>query len=139
MRPHWATEELREELEDLPGLIESAALLGDSERFVKLQMRQVALEARLADERIEPLRAAVERIEAQLRELDWQRDAALNGPPPEVPEHQRGFQTPQMQLSRRLQSLAAQSARLSRELKVAKATLEEEVARGRTTPMTTTT
>ncbi len=138
MRDQWSIEDLREELEDLPGMIEAAALLGDAERFVRLQMRQIAVEARLADQHLEPLRMAVERLEGQLRALDFEREAALNGPAPEVPGHLRGSVTPQMILNRRLESLANQSARLSRELKVAKATLEE-VARGRTTPMTTTT
>ncbi len=137
MRDHWATEDLREELSELPALIESAALLGDAERWVRLSMRQQAIEARLADERIEPLRMAVESLEGQLRSLDFEREAALHGEAPEVPEHLQGFTTPQMQLNRRLESIAAQSSRLSRELKLAKNRLSEEVMRGRSNPMTT--
>jgi hypothetical protein len=129
---------MREELAALPEAIEAAALAGDEESFVRLQMREVALEADIREAALEPHRVAVSRLEAEVEDLEASRRLALEAEPPPVPDHLRHTTTPDMLKRRVVEGALRRSAGASRELAAARRQLEDaEGVRSRRHAMTT--
>jgi hypothetical protein len=121
-----------DELAGIPDAIEGAALLEDAELFVRLQMREVALRAQIRELELDPHRRAVERLEAEVEDLEAARVEALSAEPPPVPAHIRHTTTPEMVKRRAVEGATRRSSGASRDLSEARKRLraaEEGAAR----------
>jgi hypothetical protein len=116
-------EDMRDELDALPEVVEAAALVGDADRFTRLRMREVALRVLIRNEELKPLRKQVEGLEAQLRNLDEERLRVQDGPPPEVPE-ERSWASSSMLKRYQMQGIRRNITKVRRELAEARAALE---------------
>jgi len=129
-----------DELSALPEALEGAALAEDAERFTSLRMREVALRSMIRELELDPHRQAVERLEAEVEDLEAARVEALEAPPPPVPDHLRHTTTADMMKRRLVEGALRRSSGASRELAEARARLEtaEKGVRGERHAMMTT-
>jgi hypothetical protein len=129
-----------DELAGIPEALKDAALLEDAEQFTRLQMREVALKAEIREAELEPHRAAVERLQKEVLDLEAARVEALEAPPPPVPDHLRHTTTADMMKRRLVEGALRRSSGASRELAEARARLEtaEKGVRGERHAMMTT-
>ncbi len=132
--------EMLDELAGIPEALKDAALLEDAEQFTRLQMREVALKAEIREAELEPHRAAVERLQKEVLDLEAARVEALEAPPPPVPDHLRHTTTADMMKRRLVEGALRRSSGASRELAEARARLEtaEKGVRGERHAMMTT-
>ncbi len=104
------------ELIGLDERISAAAVEGDAEEFVKLQMRQRALPRLIREEAARPIHAAIRRLEGEMAELVEEERAVRESPLPEVPRGMRVVQTPAMLRNRQLADVRARQDLVAREL-----------------------
>lgn len=132
--------EMLDELAVIPEGLKDAALVEDADLFTRLQMREVALKAEIREAELEPHRRAVERLEAELGELEAERMRALEAEPPPVPSHLRHTLTPELLKRRAVEGATRRSSGASRELAEARRKLEDaEGVGGRNNAMMTMT
>lgn len=118
-------EQLVEEQSLIAGRIEDAARREDAASWIRLTMRRDALPGTIAELRARPIREEVERLEAELADLERQRQSAL-AEEPEVPAAMRGGVTPTMVRNQRLSSITSRASRVGKELDLRRTELEAE-------------
>ena len=72
--------ELREELEEIDGRTEAAALEEDYERFIILQARKTALPTLLREAKADVVRAEIDRLEGQRQQVAEQKAETASRP-----------------------------------------------------------
>ena len=75
-------EAMMEELRALDREIEAAALAGDAEGFVRLQMRRAALPYHIREAKVAPIRREIGRLEDELAALEDEARRAREEPEP---------------------------------------------------------
>lgn len=76
-----SVEALQRRAEELEIEIEEAAVRGDADLFVHLQMARAALPRRIREAKAAPVRAEIERLEAEERELAAEEERVREQPP----------------------------------------------------------
>lgn len=116
---------LERELLDLPRQIQEAAADGDKERWEALRMRLDALPEYIRRQRLEPLRAQLDRLEEELDGLVEQRQRAMTEDPPSAPASMHGTITVHMRRQRILDGVAARERQASDERRKLRARISE--------------
>ena len=122
-------EELLHEEGLIEGRIEDAAIRGDVALWIRLTMRKDAIPRLLAEVRAQPIREEVEQLEAELADLERQRQRAL-AEEPEVPAAMRSGVTPTMVRQRKLSGITSLSSQVGKDLDLRRTELENLTRKG---------
>lgn len=126
--------ELKQELDGIDDAIVEAAVDGNHERFVRLNMRKTALPTKIREARVEELRKEIERLESESAEIVAERDRLLGTPAPPVPAHLRGELTNGDMQRIKMQPVANEEQRVSRELRDRRKKLKKVLSLGSESP-----
>ena len=96
--------------------IVAAAVSGDSQKWARLRMRKDALPILVAEQRTKPTRERIKQLQSKLKEIEQRREETLQWEPEVTQEMRNRGVTAHMARNRRLQMLAQQESRISKQI-----------------------